>query len=300
MKFAALLFSIILLSAGFGKAQRVSQERLRLKAGSCNYFVMQPGDSIRGIVFIFPGRGEQPKSVFRKTALFSMLSQKGYLVIVPELHYSLFADELILSQLEAIGKIQSEKYKLVDPFVTVGGFSAGGAVAISYAENILSGASHVNLKSVFVIDPPLDLENMHKRAERLLSYDCGNLIHNDGAYTKKYLEETFGGPPSSSPGNYITYSPFLASQQDGGNAKWLTSVPLRIYTEPDVDFVKQKYCSKLVLEDLNAPDLEKLFKLLQEAGNKNAELIVTSGKGYHNWLIADPAELTDWIIKFGK
>ena len=267
------------------------------------YYVMQPVDSIKGILILFPGKGENPKNIFKKTRIPEVLKGKGYLTIVPELHYSLFVDGLIKKQLKEILRIEtanpSRRFGTRSLNLTLGGYSAGGTIAVSFAEYLLSFDSAFFLKSVFVIDPPLDLERFYNTAQKFRQYNCGNLIYSDGTETLNFLENSLGSPTTSFK-NYFLHSPFLASEPDGGNARLLKSIPIRLYVEPDIEFVQEKFCKDLKLEDLNVTDLEKLNQVLLNLGNKNAEYIVTRGRGYHSWNIVDPGELAEWILKFNN
>ena len=295
--FHAFSFLAWFISIDHAAAQNIIKGSIELNIEVCTYFTLQPKEHIKGIVLLLPGRGESPKQVFKNTKLPTVLAAKGYLTLVPELQYSLFADKKIKSQIAELLKTQSVKHNLINPTLIIGGFSAGGAVAISYAEFLLSDDTTINLKAIFAIDPPLDLERLYAAAERLIKYNCGNLIQRDGTVTKDYLDKAFGGSPTLKPETYLEHSPFAANSSDGGNAKWLRNIPIRLYTEPDLQFVQKKYCKELRIEDLNAGDLEKLNRLLLKIGNRRSEYITTTGKGYHTWNIADPDELVDWIIK---
>lgn len=278
--------------------QDVLQKSFKLDGKSFNYSVLQPGDSIKGILLLFPGKGENPKSVFKKTTLPGMLVTKGYLTIVPSLKYALFADELIRKQLLEVLRIESEN-KLLTQGLAIGGFSAGGSVAVSFAAYLVSQGATTNLKTVFAIDPPLDLQRVYASSRRTRRYNCPS-VQAEGQGTIDYLDKALGGSPDDQYANYVTFSPFMASEPDGGNAKWLKKVPVRLYSEPDIDFVKERHCTEMEPEDLNARDLEKLSKQLKYSGNDRCEYLVTKGRGYHTWNIAEPAELSAWIVKFGS
>ncbi len=291
-----LLFSCILVSGDRAFGQDVVQKTFKLDGKSFNYYVLQPGDSIKGILLLFPGKGESPKAVFKKTSLPEKLVTKGYMTIVPNLKYALFADELIRKQLSEIVRVESENRHLTQG-LAIGGFSAGGSVAVSFAAYLASqGVS--NLKSVFAIDPPLDLQRVYASSRRMRRYTCPS-VQAEGQGTIDYLDKALGGSPDDQYANYVTFSPFMASESDGGNAKWLKQVPVRLYAEPDIDFVKERHCTEMEPEDLNARDLEKLSKQLKYSGNDRCEYVVTKGRGYHTWNIAEPAELSAWIVKFG-
>ena len=261
------------------------------------YYVMQPTEKIKGILLLFPAKGEKANSVFDKTKLPEILQTQGYLTIIPELEYALFVNQSLQKQIKEIIKIETAKTNTRN--LALGGFSAGGSIALSLAEHFLSLDSVWNLKSVFVIDPPIDLQRIYNSSLQLLKYKCKNIIYREGAETKAYLDRTLG-PPQDSLQNYIELSPFLSSQPDGGNAKLLNRIPIRLYTEPDLNFVRSRFCNELNMENLNVTDLEKLNKVLAKNGNKNCEYIVTQGRGYHSWNIIEPNELAGWILSYTK
>jgi hypothetical protein len=118
----------------------------------------------------------------------------------------------------------------------VGGISAGGTGAVRYAESCIS--DHCDAVSrpvaIFSVDAPLDFESWGNR--ETLNLRRGN--------SKSYLDESrgipdalsfaMGGSPDQVRQAYLSRSPFLVSEKDGGNALLLKSVPVRLYTKPDV------------------------------------------------------------------
>jgi hypothetical protein len=115
------------------------------------------------------------------------------------------------------------------------------------------------------------------------------------------LRAALGGAPDEVPEAYRRNSPLVASLPDGGNARLLRSTPVRLYTEPDVDWwITQR---NLDLYDMHVLDHAAFTNVLRIAGNPDAELITTSGKGFrpnglrhpHSWSIVDEAELAEWI-----
>jgi len=293
---------LILLFCCFGfasnlLAQSGAKRTYSYMGKSHAYYVLQPTEKVKGILLLFPGKGEKANSIFDKTKLPEILQTQGYLTIIPELGYALFVNQALQNQIKEIIKIENTKLKTRN--LALGGFSAGGSVALSLAEHFSSLDSSWNLKSIFVIDPPIDLQRIYFSSQQLLNYKCSNLIHREGSETKSYLDRTLGSPADSLQ-NYILFSPFLASQADGGNAKLLSRVPIRLYTEPDLNFVKNRFCQELTMENLNVTDLEKLNKVLLKSGNKHSEYIVTQGRGYHSWNIIEPNELAEWILSYTK
>jgi hypothetical protein len=288
------LVVIAFLLAGQTRAQEVVQKSIKVDGKSVSYSVLQStGSASKGILLLFPGKGENPKSVFKKTTLPGILAAQGYTTIVPNLKYALFADDLARKQLSEILKTESEG--LSSPALIIGGFSAGGAVALSYAEYIVSQGA-TNLKSLFAIDPPLDLQRLYASSRLMRRYNCPS-VQSEAQGNIDYLDKALGGSPDDQYANYVANSPYMASEADGGNARWLRQVPIRLYAEPDVDFVKERHCAEMERPDLNVGDLEKLVKDLKKSGNSACELVLTKGRGYHSWDIADADELAAWIGK---
>jgi hypothetical protein len=151
------------------------------------------------------------------------------------------------------------------------------------------------LKGVFAIDPPLDLTRLYASSKRKIKYKCQGLIKKEGQSIKQQLENSLGGSPDLKPDQYIMYSSYSANDSNGGNAKYLNSIPIRLYSEPDLDFVRKTYCTDLQFDDINAVDLQSLHKFLLEIGNNNAEYITTIDKGFHSWNILDASDCAEWI-----
>ncbi|MBV4357594.1 alpha/beta fold hydrolase [Pinibacter aurantiacus] len=292
-----IVFLNLLIGTASLCAQTIKTGNGKVNNENFSYSYIEPAQDIKGILILLPGWGESTKSIFEKTKLPSLLLEKGFVTIVPQLHQTLFADDFTIAELNEITRIQSERYHSDHLHLIVGGLSAGGAIAIGYAEHVLSLDTAHHLKAVFAIDPPLDLTRMYRSAENKINYDCKNkLIKKEGDFIKKYLLGALKGTPEDNPENYAKHSAFLATAADGGNAKFLKNIPVRLYSEPDIDFVRNKYCDKLQFDDINAFDLEKLNTFLSGI-NKGAEYITTKGKGFHTWNILEPNDCADWILR---
>jgi len=285
--FLLLLFQNVMF------AQSIDKYKDKVGNKSITYYVMQPHTEVVGILILLPGSGENPKTIFKKTSLPQIMASKGFLTIAPELHNSLFADQNTIDLLNKICETAFQKNDV--PNLFIGGFSSGGAVAVGYAEYLLASNPSNRLKGIFAIDPPLDLKRLYASALRKINYPCKGLIMKEGYSIKAALENTLGGSPESKPNEYLIHSSYAAGEIDGGNAKILKNIPIRLYAEPDLNFVKKTYCEDLVINDINASDLESLYKFLVSAGNKNVEYITTMGKGFHSWNIVDAPDCANWI-----
>lgn len=127
----------------------------------------------------------------------------------------------------------------------------------------------------------------------------------------KLLSKNLGGSPTEKRAAYVTAAPLTASEPRGGNARLLKDTPVRAYSEPDVVWTIENWSADYYCQ--NAIDQAALVLELRMLGNKNAELITTSGKGYraefvestgkyrkgerstHSWSIVDERDLANWV-----
>lgn len=299
MKYLHTILTVALFTlTNVGFAQIIKKDNGKVNNETFSYSYMEPAQEIKGLVILLPGWGESPLSIFEKTELPRFLSQKGFATVVPQLRQTLFADAYAIAQINEIIKIETKRYNSKELHLIIGGLSAGGAIAIGYAEYMLTADTASKLKGVFAVDPPLDLMRMYTSAKNKFRYNCkSRLIKKEGSFIKNYLLHTLGGSPRERPDEYLKYSAYSQSAPDGGNAKFLKNIPVRLYSEPDLDFVRKTYCSELQYEDINAIDLEQMNKFLVGIGNKKAEYITTKGKGFHSWNIIDPVDFINWVLK---
>jgi pimeloyl-ACP methyl ester carboxylesterase len=282
------LFCFHLLSA-----QSVKTDKGKVNGAAFKYHYLEPLGNKKAIVILLPGSGEKCRDVLTKVSLARLLFDHGFVVIVPEVHTLLYADEFSIRILDELLRTKLKAYNTKK--VILGGFSSGGAIATRYAEYLVSGNVDVDLKGLFVVDPPLDLQRVYGAGDRMLK-NCNGLIKKEGANIKTQLENAFGGSPAQHPEEYISHSSFTANTRDGGNAKFLRNLPVRLYSEPDLDFVRKTYCDQLQEADINATDLDALHKFLVNAGNSQCEYITTKGRGFHSWNIIEPDNCLKWIM----
>ncbi len=200
---------------------------------------------------------------------------------------------------DAIGRAGCPSEALV-----LGGFSAGGVGALRYGEVAVEGGVENSLKprALFAVDPPLDVGRWYRGMASIVRRQVDSILLGEATYLCGMLRELFGGTPDEVPDAYARASAVSADEPLGGNLRHLKEIPVRLYTEPDVNFW-QPYGADLYC--LNALDVVYAATELRAMGNADAELIVTTGRGVrpdlggmrmpHAWSIVDEAELADWI-----
>ncbi len=258
--------------------------------------------AIKGLMVLLPGFGEDAENVEKQSELPKLLAQNGYLTMIPILQegtLSFGIDDKSQYQLQLLITEAQQRYQLTDLPYFIGGFSIGGSAAIKYAQE-----ANTKPKAVFAIDPPLDFERFYTMCERDIYLNKDN-ASAENRYVIERLEEIFNGTPKNELENYHRISPYSYSDWEQKNVKKLISVPIRIYTEPDVIWWMNERNSDFL--SMNATDCSAFINELFQLGNVHSELIVTQNKGFrypeknrhpHSWSIVDGKALLSWLSSF--
>jgi pimeloyl-ACP methyl ester carboxylesterase len=214
-----------------------------------------------------------------------------------------------IKRLDSLIALVATKYHYDRNGIVIGGFSAGGYGAMKYTMKKNKGELNLTYspKAVFSVDAPLDMERWYMSLNLIRQrVDSTNIMYGEANYLVGMFNNIYGGSPSQNIHTYRENSVVSVFLPDGGNAKYLKNIPVRLYTEPDINW----YIDHLNLDYLliNAIDQAALISILKLQGNKNASLVTTTGKGYrpelnnmrmpHSWQIVDEKELVDWIVKY--
>lgn len=310
MKIKILTFILVSISIHtFG--QRIEYTFTTPGDTTKNYYVtVFPADKVKGAIILLPGFGELPKQTLVEWDFHKYASKAGYMTIIPALgDWSFFyIDDSSHKRLKEFLNEVSTKYSLNEKPFIIGGFSFGGTMALQYSQRALTDKSTLKKpEAVFAIDPPLDIERL---------YDCMTTKNRptknpvsiqEDDYVSKRIEQEFKTNPKANPQFFWTVSPFAQSDTEHRTLKTLLTIPIRIYNEPDINWYIEN--RNIDFHCINSFDSSAMINWLRFLGNKEAELVITSGKGYristkkrhpHSWTIADGQELIDWIIKAAK
>lgn len=304
--FIVLIFLFFSINSNGQKAISLKTEKVFLDKSDTTkngYTIIYPQKSgLKGYIFLIPGFGETAENILKQTSLPNKLAANGFLTIIPIFQDGVFSfgvDILSQQSFNRILKDVTSKHKLIDKDFYIGGFSIGGSCAIKYAEN-----STIKPKAVFAIDPPLDFERFYNSAKRDVRLSKENEANPENIYMIDRIEKETGGSPLTHLEEYYKLSPYSFTDARQTAIKNLINVPLRIYTEPDLNWwIKER---KADFTSMNATDCSAMINELNRLGNKNATLITTHNKGYrkpnnlkhpHSWSIVDNDELIKWLLK---
>lgn len=267
------------------------------------YTLFYPASSPwKGCLFLIPGFGENAERVQQQTDLPVLAAKNGILTIIPTLQdgvLSFGVDSVSQQSLKKIMEDVASKHQVSELDLFVGGFSIGGSTAVKFAENAASKP-----KAVFAIDPPLDFERFYNSAKRDLRLTTDGKENQENVYMGVRIQEIMGGTPETALQNYRTVSPYSYSDENQTAVKKLIQVPLRIYSEPDIDWWMKERNTDVT--HMNITDCSAMIQELNRLGNPDAVLITSQNKGFrkpennrhpHSWSIVDNDELIRWLIR---
>ena len=250
--------------------QAISQQSV----SSSNYLAKDPIGKPQALLILIPGLGSSPESVFDDTELETAAAQYGVVTIVPKIQANIILDDATHQTIMNITKDALQRYRVSNDRVIIGGFSAGGSMALLVAERAIKEKSVIRPKGVIAIDPPVDLAHLWATYTKSLQRNPSLPSAQEATTLTKYMQDLTGGTPMERKDEYTRYSAYTSSLANGGNAQYLTKTPIRIYCEPDTAWYKTN--RGYDYQDLNASCSIPMVQKLQKAGNKNAQVIITN------------------------
>jgi pimeloyl-ACP methyl ester carboxylesterase len=271
------------------------------------YLALVPESTIKGLLVILPGFGGPPRDVLQETDLPVKARADGYLVIIPYLALvTNSSDSISQSRLTSLVPEVIKKYKVPTNKFIIGGHSLGGNGALLYTANAFKtdNVRIIKPRLVFGVDPPLDMKHLWESFKYFKKINFSETASNEADYFIKRFESELGGTPLERPNAYEKISSFYRDEQDGGNAKFLKSIPVRLYCDPDVNWYIEN--RRTPIERTNLADMTACIVQLRLLGNDAAELITNIGKGYfpdgrrhpHAFSQLDSDEFLIWVDKY--
>ena len=317
MKANSFILIAIMVSAPFILLAQVSQKVIIATNDPHNLYWATGQDSLLlfynklipknkpvAALVILPGGGETLDDVMKQISLHKLAVEKDILVVLPSINWGTVKKDEEIKFLNTIFEPLVSEYQIPKDKFILGGFSGGGMLALTYAERANSGGeTFLKPRAIFGVDPPVDYAHLWNQCERDVERNFSEPAVSEGKYIMEEYRKEFGGSPQEVPQNYIKYSIYSHDQKDGGNAKYLATTPILLYTEPGISWQLQNRHRDIY--DLNCTDISAMINLLQVQGNKNAEMIVTHDKGKrlngeihpHSWSVMDSEDCLNWILR---
>lgn len=273
------------------------------------YYILKPKGEMKGALVLLAGSTELANYVLTNTrGLTQIANDRGFAVIVPSINNNLWLGTHELKFLNTTFEDAVRRYRIPKNKIVMGGFSLGGLYALRYAEmaNDRHYKTTIRPVAVFAADPPLDMVWLYSVFENEVKR---NRSETAVAESKRYqvaMETEFGGDPVNSPEKYKIFSAFTRSEQNGGNAQHLRTMPVRIYCDPDTAWQMKNHGAGY--SEMGAKDQAAMIASLNRLGNREALFINALGKGYttegkrnpHSWSIIDAPACVEWMLRWVK
>lgn len=304
IKTAGLFLAVFLITVIPVKAQKKQYTYRSANDTTQNFYCsLIPEKEITGLLVVLPGFGTMPEEMMQETQLPQKAVAKNYLVIIPVLDKwdTFYMDNLCMNRLDTLLKEIYSKYQIPENKFIIGGHSLGGTGAVLYAERCFQLNKKLKPNMVFGVDPPLDMKRMWKNCIRNQKINFSEISAREGKFMQDFLTRKFGGSPAKFPDVYRKWSPYFHEDEKGGNARYLTEIPVRFYCDPDINWgIENRRANS---ESMNLFDLTGIIVQLKLQGNTKAELVTALGKGYfadgrrhpHAFSILDADEFLQWV-----
>ena len=268
------------------------------------YYKIVPKEKPVGNLVILPSSGETTGKMLKQITLHKLAYQNNILVILPSYNYGTIQRTPDVAFLDDIFEEVVKDHQVSKDNFVFCGLSDGGMISFDYAIRAVGDSStFLTPKGIIGIDPPIDLIRFYNYCQREISRNFSPTGVGEAKWLADVYEKVFGGTPEENRQNYVDASAFTFGEKEGGNAKYLTNIGVRMYTDLDVDYLLNDRHRDLY--DWNGIDIVAFVNQLKINGNTNAEVFISQGKGVrldgtkhpHSWSIMNNDETLNWILK---
>lgn len=269
------------------------------------YLTIEPKGKIEGTLLLLPGFGQLAQYVFPETKLHKFAAENNLLTISFSTRFRSSADDFYQRKLNTTLKDAIKRYDLDPEKFVIGGFSAGGVIALRYTElcKEFPDKFPINPQGVFMADSPVDMFLIHEFFEEAIKENRSEVAVAEAKGSIDYMQKNYGKTPPEDREFYGKLSPFSINPEYGQNEKFLKDVAVRTYHDLDVNWRLINRNQPMRFQNYIATS--ELINRLLLMGNKRAEFIQTFETGYradgrrhpHSWSIIDEEECISWVKK---
>ncbi len=257
---------------------------------------------IDGVLILLPGFGQEAESIYPESKLFNTAAVNNILVIAVSGGNKLYADETLIGNLATVCNDVIKRYKANTEKFAIGGYSAGGTIALRYTElcNQFPGKYPIKPKAVFMVDSPIDIFTIWDQLEETARDNFSEVAVTEANWAMDEIRKDKGVPKENAK-TYAAINAFSMNNEYVHNEQYLKNTAVRTYH--DVDIAWRLVNRRQTVRGANYMVTAELINRLLLMGNNKAEFIQATGKGYrangqrhpHSWSIVDEPECISWI-----
>jgi len=258
---------------------------------------------IKAVLVLLPGFSQTSEDIFLDTKFHKIAAEQNIMTIGFAGKMKLTADSLIQEKLNSVLNHVLQQTDIDKDKFVIGGFSAGGVIALRYTElcHQFPDEFPISPRGVFMADSPVDLFHSWKLQVENMENNYSEISVNEAKWLGKFYQEYYGATPSENPEKFIELSPFSIDKKWGSNEKYLKNVAVRAYHDIDVAW-RLKNRNQTARFD-NYIATSELINRLMLMGNNEAEFIQTFKTGYrrdgkrhpHSLSIINETECLEWM-----
>lgn len=298
------MFVLLTLVGQYSSAQTLKKIVLDSSDFFCGHYlaVAPQSDSIAGVLVLLSGFGQRAEDTPPETKLHNVGYANHVLTIFYAAGNKLYADSATEAKLTRVLKDVLRRYKVSKNAFVIGGFSAGGMIALRYVERCNESPNQfpIQPRGVFVVDSPVDFFTIWNELEEAAKSKSSEAAVEEAERAMKFISGDHGNPKNNQ-AYYARMNPFSMNKNMGENERHLKSTPVRAYHDVDVSWWLENRNQSV--RESNYMVTSELIKRLMQLGNKKAEFIQTYQTGYrsngqrhpHSWSIVNEVEFIQWM-----
>jgi hypothetical protein len=275
---------------------------------SGHYLVVEPKtDSIAGVLVLFAGFGQIPEDTPPETKLQNVAYANNILTVFYAAGNKLYADSVTQVKLTRVLNDVITRYKVKSDAFVLGGYSAGGMIAMRYVElcNEFPNKFPIQPRAIFTVDSPIDIFTIYDQLEESAKNNYSDLAVEEAVRAMGYIKNDYGIPRENIP-TYAKLTAFSMNKDYGQNEIYLKSTPVRTYHDVDIAWrIKNR---NQTVHGSNYEVTAELINRLVLMGNDKAEFMQSFQTGYrsnglrhpHSWSIVNEVEFMQWMKELIK
>ncbi len=305
MKIQTKVFILLLILLTSSTAHSQTMEKITLHDDfySGHYLaVAPPGDSISGVLVLLSGFGQTPEDTPPETKLQNVAYANNILTVFVAIGNKLYVDSTAQANLTAVLTDVIARYSVKPNSFVLGGFSAGGMIALRYVElcNEFPDKFPIQPKGVFTVDSPIDIFVIWDQLEESAKNNYSEPAVEEANRAMKHIKEDHGVPKENI-AVYAKLTAFSMNKNYCENEVFLKNMAVRTYH--DVDIAWRIVNRNQTVHNSNYEVTAELINRLNLMGNSKAEFVQTFQTGYrsngqrhpHSWSIVNEVEFIQWM-----
>jgi hypothetical protein len=273
------------------------------------YLVVEPPnhEKIEGVLVLLAGFGQRAEDTPPETKLQNMAYANNVLTVFFAGGNKLYADSITQVRLTKMLNDVLKRYKTKSNSFVIGGFSAGGMIAMRYVELCMQypNTFPIQPRGVFTADSPLDIFTIYEQLEENIKNNYSDLAVEEAQRAIKHINADYGIPRANN-STYANLSPVCMNKAYGQNEIYLKDVAVRTYH--DVDIAWRIINRNQTVHGSNYEVSAELINRLVLMGNTKAEFMQSFKTGYrangnrhpHSWSIINEVEFMQWMMSLIK